>query len=581
VRHAPAPALALLAVLAASNGGASSTTESLSLSSDLRVRVAHGRSIELEVRRGDRDDWAAVASRVATATDAGAIAAANAGRAPGDPWIRVPLALLSTEFRSLVLRNLFPRDRMEGTDWIHVARSGALPTYDEGLWQVAEWFTGSGPRFAEIMEANGLDSPELRAGQSVRIPEALLDAAFRVSGRSDDGALEYRTDGVGPHAVYRLRPGEALYSSVVVRFTGRTAADDVHAIAREIGERSAIRDVRDIPAGYEVKIPLDLLEPQFLPATDPRRLEAEAREAELARALARDPVPEPPRGLAGVWIVLDPGHGGRDLGTIKNGVWEHDYVYDVACRVKHKLEQRTAARVLMTLEDRETGCDSGAGDRLVANQQGTILTDPPFLARLEGEAQIGVNLRWYLANSIYRRAVSNGIDSDRVVFLSLHADSRHASLRGLMVYVPGAAHRTRTYGHDTRTYRQYREVREKPHVRFSHDERVRSEAVSRELGRTIVETFRRQKLPVQPYQPVRDKIIRGRSEWVPAVLRGNEIPTKLLVEMLNLANHEDAELLGKSVARDRLAEALVEALLLHFGERPGAGGATAAAAVSP
>ena len=30
-------------------------------------------------------------------------------------------------------------------------------------------------------------------------------------------------------------------------------------------------------------------------------------------------------------------------------------------------------------------------------------------------------------------------DPDRVLFLSLHADSRHSSLRGVMVYVPGAA----------------------------------------------------------------------------------------------------------------------------------------------
>ena len=349
--------VALVAVVAAAAWAGplrAAGPEALVLSSDLRVRVWNGRSVVLEVRLAEGDDWSSIARRVADdEADADAIAAWNA-EGPSETWVRVPLPLLSPTFRSLVLRNLFPDDRLEHGDWIHVARTGPLPTYDEGLWQVAEWFTGSGDLFDDLMRVNRLDSPELRAGQSVRIPSDLLDPAFRTAGRSDDGTLEYRTDGAGPHAVYRLKTGEALYSAVVVRFTGRTGADDVHAVAREIGGRSKIPDERDIPAGYEIKIPLDLLEAQFLPATHPRRIEAEARETELAEALARDPVPDRRRGLAGVVVVLDPGHGGRDLGTMHNGVWEHDYVYDVACLLKQKLETRTAARVLMTLEDADT-----------------------------------------------------------------------------------------------------------------------------------------------------------------------------------------------------------------------------------
>ena len=70
----------------------------------------------------------------------------------------------------------------------------------------------------------------------------------------------------------------------------------------------------------------------------------------------------------------------------------------------------------------------------IANQQGTILTTPTFLAKKEGEAKIGVNLRWYLANSVYRKAVKGGTRADRIVFLSLHADSRHPGLRCAMVF---------------------------------------------------------------------------------------------------------------------------------------------------
>jgi N-acetylmuramoyl-L-alanine amidase len=538
--------------------------QALPLSDELRIVVLGGRQLALEFLPAPGDDYLGIADRFA-AGRAGELAAANGDRQP-EPGtgVRIPLELLSSSYRRLVLQSLFPNDRTVDGDWVHVARAGRLPTYDEGLWQVARWFTGDGSNFEELMRTNGLNSPELRKGQPVRIPAERLHPAFRSRLRSDDGMLEYGTDGQGAFAAYRLRQGEALYSAVVVRFTGRTGAEDVTEIAQTISARSGIRDAHDIPVHFEVKIPLPLLEPEFLPAQHPRRLEAEARRAELEQALASNPTSA--GGLSKTLVILDPGHGGRDLGTMNHGIWEHDYVYDVACRLRHKLETRTAATVFMTLHDEETGCAPSQGDQLVANHQGTIRTHPPFLAREEGEAQIGVNLRWFLANSVFRGAVRDGFDADRVVFVSLHADSRHPSLRGLMVYVPGAGYRTKTYGSTSKTYGRYKEVREKPRVHFSRAERLRSEAVSREFADRIVESFRRHDLPVQPFQPVRDKVIRGRSKWVPAVLRGNEIPTKVLVEMLNLSNREDAALMGSAAERDRLAEALLDSLHEQFGE---------------
>jgi N-acetylmuramoyl-L-alanine amidase len=538
------------------------------INSELRVAVLNGRQLILEVRATGSEDFAAVAKRFAPGHEE-ALRAFNHDLPPtAGSQIRVPLELLSPETRALVLRNLFPDDRADGGDWLHVARAGVLPTYDEGLWQVANWFTGNGSGFQSIMQANGLNSPELRKNQVVRIPASLLHPAFRARLHSDDGTLEYGVDDAGAYAAYRLRQGEALYSAVVVRFTGRTGAEDVGEITEEILARSDIRDPRDIPVHFEVKIPFSLLEPEYLPQSHPRRVEAEAQRAELALELARKPLTGTVGGLKGTLIVLDPGHGGRDLGTMNNGIWEHDYVYDVACRLRQKLERQTSAHVFMTLEDEETGCVPSSGDKLVANRQGTIQTVPPFLARKDGEAQVGVNLRWYLANSIYRKALKDGYDADRVVFLSLHADARHPSLSGIMVYVPAAGYRTKTYGSTSKTYSRFKEVREKPHVNFSRSERVRSEAVSRKYADEVVESFRGLGLPVQPYQPVRDKVIRGDSKWVPAVLRGNEIPTKVLIEMVNLSNREDAAVLASALERDRLADALFDSLHRHFGEPP-------------
>ena len=556
-----------------------SPSETLSISSDLRVVVLRGREIAVEARAGKEESYASVAARLAGGRGVAEAVEAWNDAAPIEEgsWVQVPLALLSDEYRSLALRSLFPDDRREGEDWIHFAHEGRVPTYDAGLWQVAVWFAGDGDAFDALREANDLASPELRDGQPVRIPGELLHRAFRARMRSSDGALEFGKDRDGPYAAYRLAPGEAVYSAVVVKFTGRTAAEDVGSLSQKIAARSGIPDMTDIPAGFDIKIPLDLLEPQYLPEGHPRRIEMEARRSEMARELDDQPVGGARRGLSGVLVILDPGHGGRDMGTAHNGVWEHDYVYDVTCRLKHKLERSTSATVRLTLMDEQTGCRPSTADKLVANKQGTILTTPPFLAREEGEAQIGVNLRWYLANSIYRQALKDGYDSDRVLFLSLHADSRHPSLRGLMVYVPGAAYRTKTYGKSGGVYKKFREVREKPHVRFSKKERLRSEAVSRRLADQIVESFRDESLPVQPHEPVRDKVIRGKSRWVPAVLRGNAVPNKTLVEMLNLSNRDDARMIASARERDRLADALLRSILRYYGEPVGSGGGLAAA----
>ncbi len=179
-----------------------------------------------------------------------------------------------------------------------------------------------------------------------------------------------------------------------------------------------------------------------------------------------------------------------------------------------------------------------------------------------------MNLRWYLANSIYRREVRAGVDPDKIVFLSIHADARHPSLGGVMVYVPGARYCGKTHGFSSRTYTEYAEVREKQYVTFSKKQRVRSEAVSQKFAEAVVRSFRKHDLPVQPYQPVRHRIIRGRSTFVPAVLRGNAVPTKVLVEMVNLSNKRDAALLARAKDRERLADALYQALLEHYGAEP-------------
>jgi N-acetylmuramoyl-L-alanine amidase len=369
-------------------------------------------------------------------------------------------------------------------------------------------------------------------------------------------ALRFEKDAHGDYAIYPLKPGEALYSSVVVRFTGRIYADDVNALAAEIAKRSAIRDVTDIPIGFPVRIPLDLLLPEFLPADHPRRLEYEAGVQASAAYKQRISA----AGLEGVTVVLDAGHGGRDVGAMVEGVREATYVYDIAVRVKRLLEEYTRAKVVMTTRDGKEHRLENA-DVLAASNGHAVLTTPPYPI---ADSKIGVHLRWYLANSVLRQAAKKTSEADRVVFLSLHADSLHPSLRGAMAYIPDAQGEVTRSPFSGSEYARRREVREQPRSVAGRAEMQRSAGMSRQFADGLIEAFRDVDLAVHPFKPVRDRIVRGRRPWVPAVLKYNAVPTRALLEVCNLNNPQDRTLLQTRAYRQRVAEAVVAALSAYY-----------------
>lgn len=371
------------------------------------------------------------------------------------------------------------------------------------------------------------------------------------------GILQYGEDAEGKFAIYPLHAGEALYSSVVIRFTGRLQSEDVRAIAADIAARSGIADVTSISIGFPVRIPFEVLLPEFLPASDPRRLEYEV-EQRLARQYRNE---VQARGLDGVTVVLDAGHGGIDVGASMAGVWESLYVYDIALRVKRTLEAETRASVKMTTRD---GAAWTIADRdvLPFSRGHAVLTTPPFLIT---DTIVGVNLRWYLANSQYRHAKASGSSSDKVVFISIHADSLHPTLRGATAYIPNAAGTAGSARKNGSAFTSRKEVREEPEVRFSLKERQRSEGLSRDLAERVIAAFKSGGLGIHPFKPVRDRIFRGRRAWVPAVLRYNAVPAKFLLEVCNLANVEDRALLTTRAFRQRVAASVVDGLLTYFG----------------
>jgi N-acetylmuramoyl-L-alanine amidase len=466
-----------------------------------------------------------------------------------DVFVRVPYPLLSENYRRIAIEALFPDDTSDADGWNH--RVKALTGKPESLWRIAEWFT--------------LDTLQTQPGQIVRIPFKLLSTTFRdeagAAAAEAPVPLEFGRDEKGRYATYRLRRGEALYSAVVVRLTGRVHAEDVNAKAAEIALRSGIEDVRAIPVGYAVKIPVEDLSPEFRPLDDPARIEEEKGRLQATQFVNRVRAAD----LAGVTFVLDAGHGGRDTGALVSGVEEARHVYDLACRVERLLEKHTRASVVMTVR-RRTPCGDGGAESVQDSRSARVMTTPPYDL---DDPVAGVNFRWYLANSVLRRAERDGGSEDRTVFVSLHADSLHPAVRGLMVYIPGEKYLKSSFGKSSGLYTARREVREAPRVTFSRRDRIKAEGVSRHLAEKIVAAFRSLSLPLHAFQPIRRNVIRGGREWVPAILRYNRIPARVLVEVCNLNNPDDRRLLVSRAYRDKVAQAIVSALVEFYGGEKG------------
>ncbi len=401
-------------------------------------------------------------------------------------------------------------------------------------------------------------SPSPAPAVTAAMPEAIVaPVAPARPGEVAAGLLDYASDERGRFAIYRLRPGEALYSAVIVRFTGRTHADDVNGLATEVATRSGIVDVSDIPIGFPVKIPFELLLPDFLPAGDPRRLEWEV-ERRLSDQFKNE---VKAKGLEGVTVILDAGHGGTDVGASMAGVWESLYVYDVMLRVKRMLETETHARVHTTTRD---GAAYAIVDRdvLPFSRGHRVLTRPPY-AIADADHRRAPAL-------VPRQQPAQAGDREgrrRLAWCSSRSTPTPCTRR---CAEPPRTFRARpltggSFGRSGAAFTQREEVRERPKVSFSLRERQRSEGLSRDLAEHVVGAFRRAELAVHPFQPVREKIFRGRRAWVPAVLRYNAVPAKFLLEVCNIANAEDRRLLQTRAFRDSVAAAVVAGLRAYFG----------------
>lgn len=473
-----------------------------------------------------------------------------------------------------VLLAIYSEDLIDSEGWTHVVLDPR-----ETLWSLCEWITGNGANYEAVMRhpTNGIRSAALKKGQRIFIPAKLLNDAMREQNVAQapiipaenpfKGILDYREDRSGKYAEYTLGKGEALYTSVVVRFTDYRENADIVEACREIAARSRIADVRDIAAGHKIQIPLEMLSPAFLPEGHENRRDYDEvlREAVKLRSTgARS------SDLSDVVVILDPGHGGRDYGTAKPPIYEDEVNYDIVCRIKLLLERETGARVYVTMRDKSQGYTPSEAKSFVHDQDEELTTSPPY-PNTE-DSSVSVNLRWMLANAIYQQELKRGTDSRKVVFTSIHTDSLfNSALRGLMIYIPGAQYRREEEVRTAAVYARYEEGRDFNHFSSTSSERVRDEAISRNFAETLLAEFGRKNVKRHDQSdPIRGQIRQSQNRvYVPAVIRNTKVPTKVLIETANINNPTDRERLRDPAWRQAVAEAYVDALRRNFGAATG------------
>ncbi|QTD54370.1 N-acetylmuramoyl-L-alanine amidase family protein [Sulfidibacter corallicola] len=373
--------------------------------------------------------------------------------------------------------------------------------------------------------------------------------------------LRWGEDRKGRYAEYRLRAGEAIYSSVVVRFCGLTRAADVRRLARVVIDRNDIRDETDLAIGTPIRIPYENLEPEFR-REDDKDFQAfidNLSEVSLMTTEVRS------RNLEGVHVILDAGHGGRDPGAAISNVWEDDFVYDIVCRIKKRLEEESGAVVMTTVLDPSVDYKVQDVRRFRRDQDEMLLTSPRYPLSAKNMRVDGVHLRWLLANNRYQQLLDRGVKSENVVFASIHAESLHRSIRGSMYYIPDA----RLYPKKTPAHRYARFAEyEGNKFRFNRKMMRRAQALSTSFALNLKEASEKAGIRVYHQKPIRSAIYRNpRRPFVPAVIRYNRIPTRVLVEVCNLNNRHDRELMTRPEFRQKMADAFVESVYATYSAR--------------
>ena len=167
-------------------------------------------------------------------------------------YLTIPFEFLVGVIQGEVIRSLFPSDRVEAGGWLHqVTYAWETPELLEKVFTISGSYTFHQASFKQgaqfIIPWGSLRSDLELEPLAVRDPLVI---------RKDDSGLRY--------AFYQIKPGDTLYSSVIIRFVGEKKHFARSQNARDLLLLNGLADARYLSPGQYIKIPLEWIKPEYL-----------------------------------------------------------------------------------------------------------------------------------------------------------------------------------------------------------------------------------------------------------------------------------------------------------------------------
>lgn len=477
-----------------------------------------------------------------------------------DKFVEFPYKSLNSRIQGIALRALFSNDSNEIAGWAH-----RIKYPGETISLISGVFAKKQITSDQLIEHNKLrrKGRSLSIGDTIIIPWKWINPELNLRPFKVTKPLYNKGPLDKAYAYYRIKKGESLYTSVVVRFTGRTLADDVNTLAKKILELNRIKNAHLIPVNLELKIPIEWISEDFL-IQDVLETEEQALEIGKPDVPEKIPVaPIKPQKQLPFYVIIDAGHGGRDPGAvveIEKGkqMFEDETVYDISLRVMDLLNQKKINTYPILLDpNQEIPIKRLAS---IKDDDEYIKVDPHYNIK---NTIAGVNMRVYLINYLYKNLVTRKkIPKSNVILISIHGDALHRSLSGATVYYPDYRLRVPEFKKSNRVYRIRKEYQKS--IRYYFKEGVNNAKTSRKFGETVIQTFKKNALNVHKSNAVRGFHYRKGIRTLPAVLRYSKVPVSVLVEVGNLNNKFDRKNLLKDAFRQKIAASIAESVEVFF-----------------
>ena len=508
-------------------------------------------------------------------------------------FITFPLKVINGSIRSSALKVVFFKDKAGIEYWKH-----RVTFAWETTSMIAGLFTKEGIKAGHLVRYNKMRNKGniLKKGDVIKIPWKWVSPELSLRPVSLKPPLKLKQDKSGKfYAHYQMKHEETLYSSVVIRFTGRLLNDEVNQVANKLLKLNNISDAKLIQTRQKIRIPLEWLSEEYLGSqtndvssrktsvkkTNKKKTKkiksskAVASKKKLKRgkstqkAVAQKTKSKRKKNVHKIHVILDSGHGGRDPGASagsrknKDIIYEDEVVYDISKRMS-KLFKKQGIIVHPTLSDPNQKQPIRYLSRSHDRDEHLLVT-PRYLTR---NARIGVNMRVYLVNHIFKNLRKKKVPSENILFISLHGDALHSSLSGAMVYFPDSRLRRGRFNLSSKIYRKRKEY--STQLTYKPRDNKYSEKLSKSFGKVIIDEFRELKLRTHRVSSaVRGYLYRKGKKTLPAVLRYSMVPTSVLVEIANLNNRLDRRDLLKSKTRQKIAKAITNSVTTHFDRSSG------------